>query len=127
MRREGRAMSMKDFLAYLSFPKYLCSSWSTGIQLVLAIVLVVVCGALGISYWSRGFAEMWQRVDPVLTVGTLLIAVFIWFNEKKREWENGLPKKLDVYFKVKNDQTGGYDDVYTIINAPLTGGDDVRQ
>jgi len=66
---------------------------------------------------------MWQNwMEPFLAFGTILIAVFIWLNEKRQDWENNLPKKLNASFAYDEKQV-----FYQVENAPLAGDDDVRQ
>jgi hypothetical protein len=65
---------------------------------------------------------MWQSwMEPFLAFSTITIAIFIWYNEKKQDWESALPKKLDVYFQHQDKV------IYQVRNAPLAGDDDIRQ
>ncbi len=61
--------------------------------LVFSIILVLAW--LIISVKGEGW---WNVVEPVLAFGTLGVALFIWWNEKRREYEENLPKKLSVSF-----------------------------
>jgi hypothetical protein len=108
----------------MSFLKFIWKSKSTRWQIVLTGILVIVFLALlfrSLSQ-SKGLAEMWQSwMEPFLAFSTILIAVFIWYNEKKQDWESALPKKLDVSFQHQDEV------IYRVRNAPLAGDDDIRQ
>ncbi len=87
---------------------------------------VFVTSLAAILFYGRlrafEYTYIWPNwLDPVLTIGTIFIAVFIWYNEKKQDWENSLTKKLNVQVF--------FDDsvFYEVENAPLTGADDIRQ
>ena len=86
--------------------------------------------ALGILfYFYRGFdptMEQWSKIiDPVLGLLTLLVAGFVWFDEMSREWEDNLPKRLTVTFKLKEGNT--YREVMRCEEAYLAGASDIRQ
>lgn len=108
----------------MKFWKPFWNSTSAKGQIILTSVLIIIIIILlfnGRSH-SISYAQIWQnRIDPVLTIGTILIASFIWYSEKKQNWENNLPMKLNVFFR-HNDQV-----FYQVENAPLAGSDDVRQ
>ena len=63
--------------------------------ILLAYVSCVVANPGGDYAW-------WTHLlDPVIGLGTFMVAVLVWYNEKKQDWENKLPKKLTVFFKYK--------------------------
>lgn len=108
----------------MRFLNYLWKSRSARWQIILTGILIAVFVSLLVNsrLQSMGFAEMWQNwMEAFLAFGTIIIAIFIWYNEKKQNWENNLPKKLNVCFR-HNEQ-----DFYQVINAPLAGSEDVRQ
>lgn len=108
----------------MRFSDNLLKSGSARWQLILTGVLSVVFLILFVNsrLHSMGFAEMWQHwMEAFLAFGTIIIAIFIWYNEKKQDWENNLPKKLNAFF-IYNEQV-----FYQVENAPLAGKDDVRQ
>ena len=108
----------------MSFWRHLWRSKSTKRQIILTsflalcLIIFFIIGCLQ----SKSPNEMWQSwIDPFLALSTIFIAAFIWWNEKRQDWENALPKKLDAYFKYQNKT------VYQVKNAPLAGDDDIRQ
>jgi hypothetical protein len=108
----------------VNFLSYLWKSRSTKWQIVLTIILAVLFVALVLRSLaqSRSFNEIWQGwMDPFLAVSTVTVAIFIWINEKRQDWENALPKKLDVHFVL------GGEAFYRVENAPLASDDDIRQ
>jgi hypothetical protein len=56
----------------------------------------------GLVYFSVVKPE-WHRdigwLDPIAGVGTLLLALFLWINNIRREWENNLPKRITVQYQ----------------------------
>jgi hypothetical protein len=58
--------------------------------------------------------------DPIITIATLLIAVFVWVDTRIRQWKNSLPKRLTIHFK------DGDKYVLSYFNAILIGEHDVR-
>lgn len=108
----------------MSFLKYLWKSGSTRGQILFS-------GFFGIAFLTSvfyslsqtmNFGDMWQRwMEPFLAFATIFIAGFIWYNEKKQDWENNLPKKLKVFFFL------GEKVFYQVENAPLAGDNDIRQ
>lgn len=39
-----------------------------------------------------------MRLQSVLGIGTLLVAINVWYNEIYEDWENSLPKRMSVFF-----------------------------
>lgn len=108
----------------MTFLKHIWESKSARWQVILTTVFVIVFLALLFRSLSQSkeFADIWQSwMEPFLAFSTIAIAIFIWYNEKKQEWENALPKKLDVYFQ------HGEKVIYQVRNAPLAGDNDIRQ
>lgn len=43
-------------------------------------------------------ADWWIRVQSLLGIGTLLVAIFVWYGEIREDWEKRLPKRMSVFF-----------------------------
>lgn len=101
---------------------------SSRAQLSLTLILLIIFVILFINSWAHSMklAAMWQNwMEVLFAFGTIGIAAFIWWNEKKGDWENNLPKRLDVRFVCSNQDPEN--PVFTVDNAPLTGSAEVRQ
>lgn len=88
--------------------------------IVSTITLFVVFGVWKPDF-LKNFPLIWENwLEASITFMLLIVAVFIWYNEKKQDWEMALPKKLNVCYKL--------DDKYNInvINAPLASEQDIR-
>ncbi|NMB85212.1 MAG: hypothetical protein GYA29_03065 [Methanothrix sp.] len=44
------------------------------------------------------WVSWWINVQSLLGVGTLLVALFVWYNHIREEWTNSLPKRMSVFF-----------------------------
>ncbi|CAN5562641.1 hypothetical protein BH10ACI1_BH10ACI1_11130 [soil metagenome] len=65
---------------------------------------------------------MWQSwMEAFLAFATIIIAFLIGYNEKRQDWEDTLPKRLNACFDFNGEA------VFTVENAPLAGSDDIRQ
>lgn len=66
-------------------------------QILVALVLFggLTYAALAKPQW----ADSLGLLDPVAGVGTLLFALFLWFNTIQREWESNLPKRITVQYQ----------------------------
>jgi hypothetical protein len=109
----------------MRFISYVWTSGRAKVQVLLALLLVAafVLWVVKSLSQSMSFGAMWQSwMEAFIAFGTILIAVFIWINEKKQDWENSLPKRLNAVFVY-----GETDRIYEVVNAPLAGDDDVRQ
>lgn len=96
------------------------------------IIRPVLVGLVGLGilfYFYRGFdpkMEQWSKIiDPVLGLLTLLVAGFVWFDEMSREWEEKLPKRLTVIFKLQEGES--YREVMRCEEAYLADSADIRQ
>lgn len=78
----------------MTFIPYIFSKHSGQIILVLAIFPLIVI--LGMKFQDLHQSVSW--FDPLAGLGTLLLAVFLWFNSIFREWESQLPKRLTVLY-----------------------------
>jgi hypothetical protein len=111
--------------SYVNFLGYLWKSNATRWQLVLTALFAFAFIVQVIRSFSRSktLSEIWQWVDPFLAISTVVLALFIWHNEKKQDWENTLPKKLNIFFRL----AGSEGAIYEVKNAPLAGSGDIRQ
>lgn len=100
--------------------------------------IVLVSGLLAVMFiiftiYQEGFfkhlfdpgldnlAKAWEDgLEALITTFILLVAVAVWYNEKKQDWENSLPKKLDIIYKL------GGNEHATVKNVPLTSEQDIR-
>jgi len=83
--------------------------------IIMTSVLLFLC--VGISKWDvlllpthfqnmaampsvtpSNWADWWMRVQSFLGVGTLLVALFVWYSRIRDDWENHLPKRMSVFF-----------------------------
>jgi hypothetical protein len=60
-------------------------------------------------------------IDAYIGISTALLALIIWIREEYKSWNEHLPKKLTVHFKLQDRY------VYTCHEALLTGISDIRQ
>ncbi|HFA48249.1 MAG TPA: hypothetical protein ENJ95_04435 [Bacteroidetes bacterium] len=99
---------------------------SSKIELLLTFLILALAflwvGFTNDSPFYVNVMDSWyvNWIDPTVTITTLLIAVFVWINNKLQEWKNELPKKLDAHFKFK----GKY--VISCFHANLIGEHDIR-
>jgi hypothetical protein len=108
----------------MRFLSYIWTSGRAKGQILLAFLLVAAFLWLIFKSLSQsmGFGAMWQSwMEAFIAFGTILIAVFIWINEQKQDWESNLPKRLNADFVYSTTH------IYEIRNAQLAGSDDVRQ
>ena len=107
----------------MSFWNYILKSKPLKIQTILLFLTILL-----FSYFlvcsickSMGFTEMWGTwMEAFISFATIIVA-FIGYNEKRQDWENSLPKKLNAVFDYNGES------VFVIENAPLSGSDDIRQ
>ena len=50
------------------------------------------------SVSASNWADWWIRIQSFLGVGTLLVALFVWYGKICEDWKNDLPKRLSVFF-----------------------------
>ena len=104
----------------MNFIKYLWKAESR-LQVIIAFFfLIIIC--VGILNSKYVFCDRWsQFIDPIITIFTLFIGIFIWINEKHQDYLQSLPKKLNIAIKDKDDKI-----LMEVLLAPLTGSDDIR-
>ena len=47
---------------------------------------------------ASNWADWWMRIQSFLGVGTLFVALFVWYRGIRGDWENHLPKRMSVFF-----------------------------
>jgi hypothetical protein len=81
------------------------------------MILAVLALAVGVSVWDvlsiphadpagagaaalrpAHWAEWISRLQSFLGIGTLMVALFMWYGEVEERWEEALPNRLSVYF-----------------------------
>lgn len=50
------------------------------------------------SATPSNWADWWMRVQSFLGMGTLLVALFVWYSRIRDNWEDHLPKRMSVFF-----------------------------
>ncbi len=108
----------------MRFWKYLWKPLNVRIQILLifSIILTFTYFIVYSFCKSMGFAEMWQNwMEAFLAIATIILAFLIGYNEKRQDWENTLPKRLNACFDYNGEA------IFTVENAPLAGTDDIRQ
>jgi len=92
------------------------------IQMACLLIALAIMSIL-LHIW--GFTDVQEKWDLYLntTVNlvTLLVAIGVWWSSGVREWEDDLPKRLNVTFK---DGTGKV--IMKCLHAPLGGEGDIR-
>ncbi len=101
------------------------SKWRTWIQLLgIPFILVaawVIWKTNGENYQWNQLDTWWVRWgDPLLGVGTFLVAFVIWLTNMAKDWEDRLPKLLSITYKLDNR------DVIICKNATLAHEGDIR-
>lgn len=87
-----------------------------GIFLLVA-VLIIGC----FKYSGLPFAKQWELwLEAAITFSIVGMTVLIWYNEQRQDWENSLPKKLNIKYKYNGK------DFCTVLNAPLSSESDIR-
>lgn len=67
-----------------------------GAVVVVASLLVSLVVVLSNTANLKCFYD--PIVDPIVAIGTAIIALLLWFFQSKKNWEESLPKKLTVHF-----------------------------
>ncbi|HHN48425.1 MAG TPA: hypothetical protein ENN08_05775 [Bacteroidales bacterium] len=88
----------------------------------IGIVILVAVFAIN-RFVNSGdpFSKQWELwLEAMITFSIVGMTILIWYNEQRQDWENSLPKKLNVEYKLSKD------DVFcTVINAPLSSESDI--
>lgn len=92
------------------------------------IILTGLFLVLGIIDWLSGwlvldsFKTRWNSdIDQIVSLATLMIALFVWYGEIAQDWKNNLPKRLTVRFENEQSQL-----VMLCIKAHLSDVADIR-
>jgi len=49
--------------------------------------------------FGLGISTKWGHwLEPYMALATFVFALFIWYNEKRQDWQMSLPKKLTIHF-----------------------------
>ena len=103
--------------------RYLCGNSRLQVCLISIMVglaiLFLICILVG---WEKCYADY---VDPSIAIGTLLVAIIVWYNEKRENWRTTWTKKLHVIYLLKDKE--GWREHMIVVNAPLAGESDIRQ
>lgn len=96
--------------------------WKTSQTQIVVVVFSILVGVVYYLNQEEHFTAQWHSwIHAYITVATFVMAIFIWYNEKKEEWEKHLSKKLDIVYLLDGKPYA------TVKNAPLAGEDDIRQ
>jgi hypothetical protein len=92
------------------------------ITIVVSFLIWLIVFLTCLIYYSISFPDQWDMwMEAFVTFNIVFLAVFIGYNEQRQDWENSLPKKLNIKYKFNKD------DVFcTVINAPLSSESDIR-
>jgi hypothetical protein len=94
-------------------------------QVVIAFVAIVIGVVLFLNF--RGSTDHWgDWLEPYVSIVLVLVAVAIWFNEQKEEWEKSLPKKLNAKFVINHPQTNIPVTIMECLNTVLINESDIR-
>jgi hypothetical protein len=87
-----------------------------------AVPVLVIAALLALwRFFLPGFESTYNHLDPFITLTTLGLTFFVWYQQLREEWEEDhLPKRLTVEFVL------GSDIVMLCENAHLAGESDIR-
>ncbi len=89
-----------------------------GLSFLTWLIVFLTC----LIHYSLSFPDQWELwMEAFVTFNIVFLAVFIGYNEQRQDWENSLPKKLNVEYKFNKDVV-----FCTVINAPLSSESDIR-
>ncbi len=97
-------------------------------ELVLAVlgfflvIGAIVCLELFVDPWWSGFFADYP--DPIIAIGTLVVAILVWVSAKLEGWRSTWPKKLQIYYLLRKD--GVWKKHIAVMDAPLTSEADIR-
>jgi hypothetical protein len=91
----------------------------------IQIGIVILVAAFAINRFVKSgdpFADQWGLwLEAVITFSIVGMTILIWYNEQRQDWENSLPKKLNIAYML------GKEKVYCrVLNAPLASESDIR-
>ncbi len=93
-------------------------------QVIFVLLIIIISG---IVYFIKKapFLDQWANwIDPLSALSIIIISIFVWFNEQKKNYIERLPKKLDVIYMEK--KGNDFIEHCRIENAPLSSEADIR-
>lgn len=98
-------------------------------RLELQIAVIAVAVALWCAHLMAGWKPLdWSFYDVFLTIGTFVTALLVWMGELRQDWENTLPKRLNVCFLHPRPAGESRDYIAIVcVEAYLSGEGDIRQ
>ena len=86
------------------------------------VILVSFLDFGGLALASILKPELHQSIawaEAIAGFGTLVFAVFIWYNAVKREWKDSLPKIFDAYFLFKGQNVFVFKDINVLNESDI--------
>lgn len=88
-------------------------------------LLLTAFAAMVAWMWIQPFSEnpesdVWNNLQPVVGIATLLVAIGVWIGELRQDWNRQLPRRLNVYFMANKKP------LLVCKNALLPGEHDIR-
>ena len=102
--------------------------WSAmGLTLVIFVLLLQILKP-ATGYALANTPTWWNLFDPIVTITTTLITLFIWTSNARLEWIQALPARLTVYIAFQDKATNDAEPYVRLIcvDAPLTTPEDIR-
>lgn len=96
------------------------------ISLTGVVLLIIIYDFL--TGWTAldTLKERWNNdLDQMVSLATLMVALFVWWGEIVQEWRNRLPKRLTINFQYV-DENNNIITVMECIKAHLSGISDIR-
>jgi hypothetical protein len=96
--------------------------WRQAKWQIIFVISIFLIGVSCFLYNLAPFADQWDSwLEALITFSIVFMAIFIWYNEQRQDWENSLPKKLNIAYML------GKEKVYCrVLNAPLASESDIR-
>lgn len=66
---------------------------------VIAIAIILFVSLTFVSIYYPAIHQSIAWAEAIAGFGTLVFAIFIWYNAVRREWEDKLPKRMTVQFQ----------------------------
>jgi hypothetical protein len=96
----------------------------------LALIGAILC-VVGSMIFASGdvITNVWSGFGSIINVVTIVMTAFVWYNGVQRDWEEDLPKRLNVTFRAPQDDSKPDDivDIMTCKMAQLSDEGDIRQ
>jgi hypothetical protein len=106
------------------FPRLVFAFNNYRLPIVLAILFIVWIMIDWLLHWqfSDTFKTFWNtELDQIVSLATLMTALFVWYGEANEDWKNSLPKRLTVRFEKENGEL-----VLLCVQAHLSDVADIR-